>query len=417
MPNNTRTHADGTYVDGYQPPKTDFEDLDRKIHGSWNGDKGGAYCAPAGGSGSAYDFGGDGLLVTGPTRLTYGGSIKGGSACFKIRTGRFPQLAEGHGSRSRSIVQPIQSYTTNHRHLWSRQHPYAGVGSVALASRGTFSRKVETPDLYVPLRVIDGAVMTKVDIHFRVASRRVYAPIAMPKLRIVRVNKDSVTNAPEPLKSTTDGTGYDFAPLVTTPSDWYLEGAVQTFSYVCDQNNTIDVENYTYWAQLVEEQGVVTPDDEFDGVRFVERKADCLIVVPSSQTLTGSITSEGTASGTGGARILVVDPDSVLDTGETNSDSAKNGIWITAAGAWSRATDLDEQADFTPNWIVRVTNGVVNGSVLWQCESPANKQKIELSTGAASDVKAQPRIVPAEPKGNIYHSLVPFFELTDLRFQ
>lgn len=60
MPNNARTRPDATWVDGYTPPKADWEDLERKIFGSWNGVRGGAYAAP-GGAGSAYSFGGSGL--------------------------------------------------------------------------------------------------------------------------------------------------------------------------------------------------------------------------------------------------------------------------------------------------------------------------------------------------------------------
>lgn len=415
MANNARTQADGTWVDGYTPPASDWEDLERKVFGSWNGDKGGAYCAPR--TGDAYTFDSSGLQVTGPTRLTRGGVIYGASTAFVIRDGTWPTLGETHAGRTRRIVQPISSYQTSRNYLWSRNHAYAGVGSVALACRRTDARStIETADLYIPLRVIDGSTLSSVDLNFRVATKRLRAPIAMPKLRIMRI--PHVTGeVPEPLKDTTDGLGFDFLPLVTTPTAWYADGAVQTFTYVCDQNNEIDVENYSYVAHLVEEQGAVTPDDEFDGVCFVERKVSAYVTLTGANALTGSINTEGTST-SAGYRILVVDSDATLATGEPEGSgySAQNGIWIAAAGAWARATDLDEAADFTPNWIIVPSYGTVNGGAAWQCVTAATHLNLKAAAGASLAYTGI-TIQPAQPKGNIYHSLVPTFEVTDLRFQ
>jgi hypothetical protein len=417
MPNNVRTQADGVWVDGYTPSKADWEDLERKIFGSWNGDRGGAYCAPLGAAGGPYIISGDGLTVTSKVRLTYGGAIYGGSGAFVIRDGAWPQLSSTHPARTRSIVQTIDAFMTNKRYLWSRNHPYAGVGSVALAAKTTYGRQIETADLYVPLRVVDGALLTKVSLHFRVASKRRFAPLEMPKLQILRVPRDSQTNTPQPLRKTTDGLGFFSPPLVTSGDAWYNDGNPQSFDYVCDQNNIIDVANYSYVARIVEERGALTPDDEFDGIRLVERKTDVLMVGTNALTLNGNQIADGVASGTGGARILIVDTDAQIETGLTVADSAKNGIWTAAAGAWVRAGDLDEQSDFTPNFIVKATSGGINAEAVWQCQHPANTTRVDLGTGAASDTKTQPRFVPAEPKGNIYHSLVPTFEVSDLRFQ
>lgn len=423
MGNNTRTHADGTWIDGYTPPASDWEDLERKIFGSWNGDKGGAYRAAAGKD--AYTITGSGLKVTGPTRLSYGGAIYGGSGAFIIGDSTWPELAVGHAARTRSIVQPIESFQTTKRYLWSRIHPYAGIGSVALACRYALNRVIETADLYIPLRVIDGSVMTKVAIHFRIAVRRTFSPIAMPKIRVLRVPRDSgdghQTTLPEPLKGTTDGLGFDFTPLVTDPSVWYNDGEVQTFEYVCDQNHEIDVEKYAYVVHLIEEVGAVAVDDDFDGIRYVERKTDCFLVGPNSLTLHDDQTADGSLTTNSGARILIVDTDATLKTGQpdTTGLSAKNGIWITGNSIdWVRATDLNAQDDFTPGWIITPTNGGINAGCGWQCAYPSSKQKITLTTNVSPDItKTQPNIRPSEPQGNIYHALVPTFELTDLRFQ
>ena len=443
MPNNERTHPDATWVDGFTPPASSWEDLERKIFGSWNGDKGGAYCAPQGPRGSAYSFGGAGLQVLGPTRLTYGGAIKGASGAFVIRNGAFPELAIGHAGRTRSIVCPIHSWgidgqvtlasaggvyeTPAKNHLWSRNHPYAGVGSVALACRKTNSRTIETADLYCELRVIDGSTLEKVTVFFRVAKPRVYAPIAMPKIRILRVPKDSgdgfLSVLPEPLKDTTDGLGFASPPLVTSPSAWYANGEAQSFDYVCDQNNEIDVANYSYVVHIVEEQGAVSPDDPFDGIRFVERKENCYLRALNTATLNGGAGVFDQVAAPTGVRMLVTDTDDVIASGEPdgNGYSARNGIWIVTGADWTRSEDLDEATDFTPNWIVTMFSGDREAKTTWQCPFPNLNQRITLHTtgGAAtgSPGKTQIRLQPAEPFGNIWHALVPQFSVSDLRFQ
>jgi hypothetical protein len=426
MPNNARTQIDAVWIDGYTPPASDWEDLERKIFGSWNGTRGGAYAAPAGASGSAYVIAGSGLAVTGPTRLSYGGTIYGGSGAFVIGDSAWPELVLGHAGRTRSIMQPIEGFQTTKRYLWSRIHPYAGVGSVALACRLSTSRTIETADLYIPLRVIDGAVMTSVTLHYRVAKRRSYAPIAMPKMRVLRVPRDSgntnQTVLPEPLMDTTDGLGFDFTALVTDPNTWYNEGDVQTFEYVCDQNNTIDVENYSYVVHLIEETGALSVEDEYDGIRYAERKIDCALVGLNTLTLNGDQLCDGTQTSGLPYRVLIVDTDAVLKTGEPDTAglSSKNGLWVAGAGGvnWTRAADLSEQQDFTPGWIVKSSGGQINGGTGWQCAGPTTTQRVELIAAVTADAnKTQPYIRPSEPQGNIYHALVPTFELTDLRFQ
>lgn len=412
MPNNARTLPDGSYVDGATMTPAQWEDLERKIFGSWNGTRGGAYCT----AGDRYVFGGSGILVLAPTRLTHGGSVYGGANTFIIRNGIWPELAPGHIGRTRSVMCPLESFLSPRKYLWSRNHSFGGVGSVALAARQSYGRTIETPELYAPLRVIDGATLTKVELRFRVASPRQYAPLGMPKLRIVRVPIDSRTNALEPLRSANDG--YDGPAAVTTGAAWYAGGAAQTFTYVCDQNSVIDTSRYHYLVHLIEEVGALTPEDPFDGVRFVERKTNAIRAVLNSNALTGDVPTIDGATTIGGVRVLVVDSDAAIDAGTDSNDSVKNGIWVADSfGAWLRATDLDEPSDFSPGWVVSIPFGTINGGSLWQCEHPSSNSRITLSSGAADATSTRPRIVPAKPKGNIYHSLTPTFELTDLRFQ
>lgn len=424
MPNNTRTQIDAVWVDGYTPPASDWEDLERKVFGSWNGVRGGAYCSPAGAAGSAYTISGSGLQVVGPTRLSRGGTIYGAASAFIIAEGTWPEIGPTHAARARRIVQPISVYSTKYPWLWTRNHPYGGVGSVALACRLTFSRLVEVSDLYVPLRVVDHATLEKCAIHFRVASRRIVAPIAMPKMRILRIPRESGSESgtvlPEPLKTTADGLGFDFLPLVASPDEWYRGGAAQSFEYVCDKNNVIDVESYAYVMHLVEELGAQSPDEEFDGIRFAERKADCgYAQVNSTQDFVDLESSQNATEGDfafSGIRMLIVDSDAQLDLGVTTIASVVNGIWIQDTSNWPRAQDCDTADDFSPNWIVNVIAGKKNGTSTWQCQFPSAGQRMNF-TSTSEETRTQIQITPAQPKGNIYHALVPTFNVKDLRFQ
>ncbi len=45
---------------------------------------------------------------------------------------------------------------------------------------------------------------------------------------------------------------------------------------------------------------------------------------------------------------------------------AENGIYVAAAGIWSRAADADQTLEVTPGMLVPVEEGAVNGDSLWQ---------------------------------------------------
>jgi hypothetical protein len=74
-------------------------------------------------------------------------------------------------------------------------------------------------------------------------------------------------------------------------------------------------------------------------------------------TLSGTQTVDGVAL-TAGQRILV------KDQGGTASNPA-NGIYVVAAGAWSRASDADTTAEMPPGAIVPVEEGTTNGDKLF----------------------------------------------------
>lgn len=71
-------------------------------------------------------------------------------------------------------------------------------------------------------------------------------------------------------------------------------------------------------------------------------------------TLSGTQTIDG-VSVLAGYRVLVKD----------QTDDTQNGLYVAAAGAWSRSTDADTGAEFQGGIAVWVTEGTANGSTGW----------------------------------------------------
>lgn len=70
-------------------------------------------------------------------------------------------------------------------------------------------------------------------------------------------------------------------------------------------------------------------------------------------TLSGEQTIDGIA--TSGSRVLV----------KNQSTASQNGIYVSAAGAWARATDMDETAEATKGAFTLVAAGTVNGGKMY----------------------------------------------------
>lgn len=79
-------------------------------------------------------------------------------------------------------------------------------------------------------------------------------------------------------------------------------------------------------------------------------KPEVVAATTTAITLSGTQTIDGVAL-SAGQRVLVKD----------QADQTTNGIYVVAAGAWSRATDLDEDAEFTNGVAVTVEQGTTNG--------------------------------------------------------
>ncbi len=74
----------------------------------------------------------------------------------------------------------------------------------------------------------------------------------------------------------------------------------------------------------------------------------------------GNLTLSGTQTVDG---VALIAGDRILAKDQTTASA--NGIYVVAAGAWSRATDMDTSAEASPGATVIIDEGTVNGDTVW----------------------------------------------------
>jgi hypothetical protein len=355
------TQAPGTWINGYVVPRADWESLDAKVVAAIDGDNGGAWAPSA-----VISIGGLGLVINGPTIVTGAGTATPGqlstSGTSRFTLGDatdYQDLAVGHIGRTRTIVTGLAAATATAPIIFAL--PGAWLASFSYPTVPTFRNRTYmaaqaiattylgpatiVPNLLCPLRVHNGATLSSVTITFRVSTPHSNVPTAMPKMRIVRLKADGTATI---LTTSTDGTGYVSVPTPSSGAAWYAAGAAQSLTITCTQNNVIDLTQYTYLVDIFEEQGATTwplAATMLQGCKTVQLN-------PGS-ALSGLGAIDGYTP-SAGDRILVVQG--------LNTD----GIWLAAAGAWSRSTDVPAASSLLGGTFVMIQRGLQFSGTLFQ---------------------------------------------------
>lgn len=90
----------------------------------------------------------------------------------------------------------------------------------------------------------------------------------------------------------------------------------------------------------------------------VSIKPSVRVVASTNITLSGTQTVDGVALAVGNR---------VLAAGQTTA--ANNGIYVVASGAWTRATDADQDGEINPGTLIAVTEGTANADSIWALTS------------------------------------------------
>lgn len=129
-------------------------------------------------------------------------------------------------------------------------------------------------------------------------------------------------------------------------------------------------------VQLKIDPAVVLATREYVDSRLVEEiskldnKQSVRAATTANITLSGLRTVDGVVLAAGD-RILV----------KNQTEGKENGLYVVAAGAWSRTSDADTSAEVTPGLVVAVEQGAIQADTIWQLITDA---PIVLGTTALS---------------------------------
>jgi len=87
----------------------------------------------------------------------------------------------------------------------------------------------------------------------------------------------------------------------------------------------------------------------------IDAKASCRVATTANITLSGTQTIDG-VSVIAGNRVLV----------KNQTTASENGIYVCAAGAWSRATDCDTSGEYTTAAFTFIEEGSTNAATQWK---------------------------------------------------
>ena len=90
----------------------------------------------------------------------------------------------------------------------------------------------------------------------------------------------------------------------------------------------------------------------------IDAKPSVRVATTANITLSGTQTIDGVLA-IAGDRVLV----------KNQSTASANGVYVVAAGAWSRATDADGTGEITPGAFWYVEEGTANGKTQWRLEN------------------------------------------------
>jgi hypothetical protein len=350
-----------TWTDGSAPTVTqaELESLDAAHTGLVDGVEGGTW-APA----SAIVLDGTGFALSGPLEVIGEGAVLeitadgGTGSVIQLEDDDWPELGPGHSGRTRSILtpcgvgqvlRPLDSTTAPVDLPFARDD---GAIQFLAHSFDAGSGAVSEMRAIIPLRVHDGATLDAVTLRFSVAAAHAaVAPVTMPKARVIRqAIADGTVIAMTSVAGGADASGFVAVPSVTSGSAWYAGGAKQTLAIACDQHNVIDIETYAYFVELLEEQGLTV----WPWRRRI--LMPCRGATTSNHGLSGLAAVDGITPA-GGERFLV----------KSQTDTAENGVYEAASGAWVRAIDLGSSLDSTYRGaLVYVNEGDENGGTIWQ---------------------------------------------------
>ena len=328
---------------------TELAQLDAQLAGSINGDDGSAHAPPV-----QVEIDGNGMSVTGPTVVQQGATLVADSnPTIYLQQNDFPKFVNGNKFGTHPFMQPCFDAIAYPRTTWHVRREDAGLQAFSASfdlSDGLGQRGSQS---FVRLRPHDGATLTSVTISFRVGYPHTKLPTAMPQVGVLKFAADGTLVGS--LTSQAAGANVFGLMSVAKPvsSDaWYANGATQTLTIPCDQNNVIDVSRFFYRLQIVEESALTGYPWQLTYTVPVRLATGApQVQFGNTAPVDGFTANEG---------------DRVLCTGQ--SSATQNGIWIVHSQPgkfWTKAADITSST-FTRGMVVPVLQGKQNQGLFFQ---------------------------------------------------
>lgn len=240
MAHFTRTKTDAQWVNGYVPSGADFDSLDTKTVKAINGDEGGVW-APA----AAIAIGGAGVKMVGATMTLTAASVALPAAGKKIRLGN-----NDYPKKLWNLSHMVSTFDALENQVQFGDF----VATLGTGDSGVMSARVGAT-MRIPIRVHDGSTLSFARFHFRVMAVHVAIPKQLPRFRIIRVSLAGVEEALAAPASDIDPFGW-FTLLTPVSVSAYNNSTNSQFAtYLCTQNNIVDVAKYRYFAEVTDEAG------------------------------------------------------------------------------------------------------------------------------------------------------------------
>lgn len=351
------TNEGTAFATGSQLTAAELAQMDASLASLVNGVDGGCW-SPS----SQIVISGSGLQLTGPFFASRGGSLTAANAGgFACQDGDYPLLGPTHTGRNRTIVyECITGEGFPMRPAWRARWKDCGMQSIAQSIDQSDGNGPQTTRLWVPIRCHTGATLSSAILRFRVGFTHTQMPTQGPSARVLRIDASGNIVTLSSSATGADANGYFYATLPGTVGLWTGN---QTISLTCDQNNVVDISQYTYYVEIVEEQGLTGYPWALVFKQPVKLAANLTQPTFASYWPFGLTSMSGGDVQTGayadGDRILLINQ--VTQTFD--------GIWIAHAGAWARATDFQAASDFSQGMVVPVDQGGQCGSTYWQASS------------------------------------------------
>jgi hypothetical protein len=233
---------------------TEMNSLDVTLAKALNGDGGGSWTPAA-----SIIIGGAGMWFGGPVVLSNAaGVLTSTNKHIVLGTNDYIYLGAGHSGATRTIDTQLESLPTQGTTAADGTY-FSPLGRIGNVGGTVFTANPVQPNgtrFLSPINVHHGATLTGATLTFRVNDAHAAGvPDSLIAFRVLAVDVNgNVLTLSSTAVAGTDGS-VAFTPRPANGAAWNAAGAAQTVACTCDQNNVIDVTQYSYWVEVFDEMG------------------------------------------------------------------------------------------------------------------------------------------------------------------